>query len=111
MTVPIYITAAILAITFAYISDRVCKRSPFIIGFFIMMIVGFTMCIASDNPHVVYGGVFIATCSIQPAFPGIITWLSNNLSGSYKRNAGMALQIGIGNLAGVSIPNPKIVLF
>ena len=102
MTVPIYITAAILAVTFAYFSDRVGKRSPFIIGFLLMMIVGFAMCISTSNPHVVYGGVFIAACAIYPAFPGVISWLCNNLSGSYKRSAGMALQIGVGNLGGVS---------
>ena len=43
MTVPIYITAAILAVVFAYISDRAGKRSPFIVGFLLMMIVGFSM--------------------------------------------------------------------
>lgn len=43
MTVPIYITAAILAVVFAYISDKVGKRSPFIIGFLLMMLIGFSM--------------------------------------------------------------------
>ncbi len=43
MTVPIYITAAIMAVFFAYVSDRVGKRSPFIIAFLCMMIVGFSM--------------------------------------------------------------------
>jgi MFS family permease len=101
MTVPIYITAAILAVFFAYVSDRVGKRSPFIISFLFVMIVGFAMCISSDNPKVVYAGVFIAACAIYPAFPGVISWLSNNLAGSYKRSAGMAIQIGVGNLGGV----------
>lgn len=102
MTVPIYITAAVLAVITAWVSDRVGKRSPFIIAFLFLMIVGFAMCISSSNPHVVYGGVFIAACAIYPAFPGNIAWLSNNLAGSYKRSAGMAIQIGIGNLGGVS---------
>ncbi|KAM0282014.1 hypothetical protein ACHAQH_003220 [Verticillium albo-atrum] len=102
MTVPIYITAAILAVIIAYISDKVGKRSPFIVGFLCVMIVGFSMCLASSNPHVVYAGVFIAACAIYPAFPGVITWLANNLAGSYKRGAGMAIQIGVGNLGGVS---------
>lgn len=43
MTIPIYITASILAVLFAYISDRVGKRSPFIVGFLCIMVVGFTM--------------------------------------------------------------------
>jgi len=105
MTVPIYITAAVLAVVAAYFSDRVGRRSPFMISFLLVMLVGFCMCIASDpikSPKVVYGGVFIAACAIYPAFPGVITWLSNNLAGSYKRSAGMAIQIGVGNLGGVS---------
>ncbi|GAB1316860.1 hypothetical protein MFIFM68171_07070 [Madurella fahalii] len=105
MTVPIYITAAILAVVFAYISDRAGKRSPFIIGFLFIMIVGFSMCISTTNPRVVYAGVFIAACAIYPAFPGVISWLSNNLAGSYKRSAGMAIQIGVGNLGGAMASN------
>lgn len=50
----------------------------------------------------VYAGVFIAVCAIYPAFPCVVTWLSNNLAGPWKRAAGMALQIGVGNLGGVS---------
>ncbi|KAI1335590.1 major facilitator superfamily domain-containing protein [Xylariaceae sp. FL0016] len=105
MTVPIYITAAILAVVVAYLSDRLGKRSPFVIGCLFMMIVGFAMCISTKNPRVVYGGVFIAACSIYPAFPGMIAWLSNNLAGSYKRSAGMAIQIGVGNLGGAMASN------
>ncbi|KAK7744055.1 hypothetical protein SLS53_003572 [Cytospora paraplurivora] len=108
MTVPIYVTAAILAVVFAYISDRVGKRSPFIIAFLCIMIIGFAMCISTDpakNPRVTYGGVFIIACAIYPSFPGNITWLSNNLAGSYKRTAGMAIQIGVGNLGGAMASN------
>ncbi len=43
MTVPIYITAAALAVVVAYFSDKVGKRSPCIVGFLLMMIVGFSM--------------------------------------------------------------------
>lgn len=32
----------------------------------------------------------------------MVSWMSNNLSGSYKRSVGMAMHIGIGNLGGVS---------
>lgn len=43
MTVPIYITAAILAVIVAYFSDRVGRRSPFIIVPLLIMVVGFSM--------------------------------------------------------------------
>ncbi len=45
MTVPIYITAAILAVIVAYCSDRVGKRSPFMITLMCIMAVGFAMCV------------------------------------------------------------------
>ncbi|KAK4238961.1 major facilitator superfamily domain-containing protein [Achaetomium macrosporum] len=108
MTVPIYITAAILAVIAAFFSDKVGKRSPFILSFLVVMAVGFSMAISVDperQPRVVYGGVFIAACAIYPAFPGVIAWLSSNLAGSLKRSVGMALQIGVGNLGGAMASN------
>jgi hypothetical protein len=85
------------------------------------ILVGFLMALAGSAhggvPGVVYAGVFIATCGIYPAFPGNITWISNNLAGSYKRAAGMAFQIGLGNLGGAmasnfyrSVDEPKYLL-
>ncbi|SPO00306.1 related to putative tartrate transporter [Cephalotrichum gorgonifer] len=105
MTIPIYITASILAVISAWASDRVGKRSPFIIPLLGVMVVGFAMCISSSNPKVVYGGVFISACAIYPSFAGVVTWLANNLSGSYKRSVGMAIQIGVGNLGGAMASN------
>ncbi|KFA50658.1 hypothetical protein S40293_04908 [Stachybotrys chartarum IBT 40293] len=105
LTIPIYITAAILAVIVAWLSDRVGKRSVFMVPLLCVMILGFSMCIGSGNPRVVYAGVFIATCAIYPAFPGVITWLANNLAGSYKRSVGMAIQIGVGNLGGAMASN------
>lgn len=78
LTVPIYITASILAIAVAWWSDRVGKRYPFILACMCIMAVGFIMCVSSATPGVVYAGVFIAACALYPAFPGNITWLSNS---------------------------------
>lgn len=49
--------------------------------------------------------MFIATAGIYSSFAGNIAWLSNNLSGGYKRSAGMAIQIGVGNLGGAFASN------
>ncbi|KAH8726485.1 major facilitator superfamily domain-containing protein [Phaeosphaeriaceae sp. PMI808] len=105
LTVPIYITASVLAVTVAWYSDRVGKRYPFILVCLCIMAVGFIMCIASATPGVIYAGVFIAACALYPAFPGNITWLSNNLAGSTKRATGQAIQIAVGNLAGAMASN------
>lgn len=104
LTVPIYITAAALAIGLAWSSDRSGQRSPYVFGCMCAIGIGFIIVIAASAhggvPGVVYAGIFITVCGIYPAFPGNITWLSNNLAGSYKRSAGMAIHIGIGNLGG-----------
>lgn len=64
LKVPIYVTAAALAITTAYYSDRYGKRSPFVIGFMLVIMAGFIICIstAGKSPGAVYAGVFIAVC-------------------------------------------------
>jgi MFS family permease len=113
LTIPIYITAATLTIVVCYFSDKAAKagksRSPYIFWPMIAILAGFIMAIAGSAaggvPGVVYAGVFIATCGIYPAFPGNITWMSNNLAGSYKRAAGMAFHIGMGNLGGAMASN------
>ena len=100
LTVPIYITAAVLANGVAYLSDRKGKRSPFVLICLCIMAVGFIMCISSHKPGVIYAGVFIAACALYPTIPGIITWLSNNLAGSTKRATGQAIQIAMASLGG-----------
>ena len=120
LTVPIYITAAVLAVAVAWFSDRSGQRSPYIFGCMCAIAVGFIICIAASAqgnlPGVVYAGIFIAVCGIYPAFPGNVCWISNNLAGNYKRAAGMAIHIGAGNLAGgmlthSSVPStPRTVL-
>lgn len=121
LTVPIYIVAAILAVAVAWFSDRSGQRSPYIFTCMCAIGIGFIICISASAhggvPGVVYAGIFIAVCGIYPAFPGNVTWISNNLAGSYKRSAGMAIHIGVGNLAGAMASNfyrstdkPKYIL-
>ncbi|KAL9128139.1 MAG: hypothetical protein Q9217_003113 [Psora testacea] len=109
LTVPIYITAACLAIGIAWSSDRSGQRSPYVFCCMCVTGIGFIMVISASArggvPGVVYAGIFIAVCGIYPAFPGNVTWLSNNLAGNYKRSAGMAIHIGMGNLAGAMASN------
>ncbi|KFY64761.1 hypothetical protein V496_03048 [Pseudogymnoascus sp. VKM F-4515 (FW-2607)] len=113
LTIPIYITAAILTIIVAYFSDKAEKagksRSPYVFIPMCCILAGFVIAIAGSAagnvPGLVYAGVFIATCGIYPAFPGNVTWISNNLAGSYKRAVGMAFQIGVGNLGGAMASN------
>ncbi|KAE8314554.1 major facilitator superfamily domain-containing protein [Aspergillus transmontanensis] len=108
LTVPIYITAAVVAVIAAWLSDRQKQRSPFVLFFMGLIAAGFIIVLASTGrgvPGVVYFGVFVSVVGIYPAFPGNITWLSANLAGDYKRASGMAIQIGMGNMAGAMASN------
>ncbi|KAJ7873807.1 MFS general substrate transporter [Mycena olivaceomarginata] len=75
-----------------------------------------------DGKGVKYFGTFFCVAGAYAAVPGIISWrvqhtmvytlslffhtrLGNNLSGQYKRGAGMAFQIGIGHFGGAFASN------
>ncbi|KAF2224852.1 major facilitator superfamily domain-containing protein [Elsinoe ampelina] len=100
LTVPIYITASIITIIVALLADRKRLRSPFILAGLVFQLIGFAMCISTSSPGVTYAGIFIAGSALYQCQPSNITWLSNNLAGSYKRAVGMGIQISVGNLAG-----------
>ncbi|KAF2150906.1 MFS general substrate transporter [Myriangium duriaei CBS 260.36] len=113
LTVPIYVSAAILAISSCWLSDRAVRKGSarwiYVFTPMCAILIGFIIAIAGSAaghvPGLVYAGIFIAVCGIYPAFPQNITWIANNLSGSYKRAAGMAFHIGAGNLGGAMASN------
>lgn len=103
LTIPIYITACILSLITAFASDRTGKRAPFILGAYTIMFIGFLLALTrpANIPALAYVGVFIAACGIYPAFPGMITWCSNNIGGGEKvRAISMAFHIGMGSFGG-----------
>ncbi|KAL2111023.1 hypothetical protein VUR80DRAFT_380 [Thermomyces stellatus] len=105
MTVPPYVTACVLTIAVAHLSDRLKRRGYFILGSLVLAIIGFIMAITTSNDEslarVTYAGCFLACCGFFPAFPGVISWLANNLAGPYKRAIAMSLQISLGNTGGL----------
>jgi hypothetical protein len=60
-----YAAATIISIPVALYSDRLGKRSPILIFFISMAIIGYIITICGSyygHPNVVYGGVFIIVC-------------------------------------------------
>ncbi|KAK2808949.1 hypothetical protein FQN50_004222 [Emmonsiellopsis sp. PD_5] len=108
LTIPIYITAAIIAVGSAWLSDRSGQRSPYLFFHLACIVVGYVIVLGASGkgvPGVVYFGIFVVVAGIYPALPGNVTWLSNNLAGEYKRASGMAIHIGVGNFAGAMASN------
>ncbi|CAA7263446.1 unnamed protein product [Cyclocybe aegerita] len=105
LTVPPYVVATILVYVFAYYSDRLKIRSPFILVGLTFCLVGFSINISNVPTGVKYFGTFFVVAGSYGAFPGIVAWLGNNLAGQYKRGIGMAMHIGIGNFSGAIAAN------
>ncbi|KAI0033011.1 MFS general substrate transporter [Vararia minispora EC-137] len=105
LTVPPYIFATIVLYVFAVWSDAISKRSPFVVAGLVMLLIGFVINITDVPSGVKYFGTFFCVAGSYASFPGVVTWLSNNLSGQYKRGVGMALHIGIGNFSGAIASN------
>lgn len=108
LTAPVYIAAAIISIVQAYYSGVVGVRAPFIIVNFLFELVGFIICISmspATHPKSIYAALFIIALGAYPSLPVVIVWLSNNVSGSYKRAVAIAFQIGFGNFGGIVSSN------
>ncbi|KAG1850813.1 MFS general substrate transporter [Suillus subalutaceus] len=117
LTVPPYVAATLTLLVFAYYSDKLKIRSPFILAGLTMCLIGFSMNISTAPIGVKYFGTFLIVMGSYAAYPGIISWLGNNLSGQYKRSVGMPLQMCIGNFSGAvaaviyrSQDSPRFVL-
>ncbi|KAF8503071.1 MFS general substrate transporter [Gautieria morchelliformis] len=104
LTVPAYVFAATMTLVFGHYSDKLRVRYPFILAVFVQLLVGFSIQISSASSGVKYFGIYLCLAGYA-AVPGTIAWLGNNLAGQCKRSVGMALQIGLGNLATVIAAN------
>ncbi|KAG2124884.1 MFS general substrate transporter [Suillus clintonianus] len=100
LTIPPYVAATLTLLVFAHYSDKLKMRSPFILAGLTMCLIGFSINISTAPSGVKYFGTFFIVMGSYAAFPGVVSWLGNNLSGQYKRGVGMALHIGIGNFSG-----------
>jgi len=105
LTVPPYVFATVVLGLFAYFSDRLLMRSPFIYASLFFCLVGFSINISDVSSGAKYFGTFLIVAGAYAGFPGVVVWLSNNLSPQYKRGVGMALHIGIGNFGGAIASN------
>ncbi|KAF7357743.1 putative transporter C11D3.18C [Mycena venus] len=75
---------SIVLYIFAYWSDKIKRRSPFIYAGLLMCLTGFSINISNAPSGVKYFGTFFCVAGSYAAFPGVVAWLGNNLSGLVK---------------------------
>lgn len=107
MSIPIFITATVLALSAAILSDYLKHRFFFIIGGCCIATIGYTilLCMHSVDVGVRYFALFAIVGGGYIAQPITLVWLNNNLGGHYKRGVGAALQVGLGNCGGIVASN------
>jgi len=107
MSIPIYIVATILALTTAVLTDKLKHRFGFIIFGCLVASVGYAILLNMKSVPVGarYFAVYAITAGGYIAQPVTIVWLSNNVSGHYKRGVSSAMQIGLGNIGGIIASN------
>ena len=107
MSIPIYIVAAILAISAALLSDRIHHRFTFVIVGCCIATIGYAILLNMDSVPVGarYFALYAITCGGYIAQPITIVMLANNVSGHYKRSVSTGIQIGLGNIGGIIASN------
>ncbi|KAL1899916.1 hypothetical protein Sste5346_002782 [Sporothrix stenoceras] len=104
MTVPIYVFALILVIVFAWFSDKMQQRTPFIMAGFALASVGLIAELAIPHPRmtgVSYFFLYLIAGGLFAPFMCVVCLIGNNLAPSSKRAVGMAVLISVGNLGGI----------
>lgn len=107
MSIPIFIVATVLALITAVLTDRLKHRFAFIVTGCCIATIGYSILLAMRDVSVGarYFALYLITGGGYIAQPVAIVWLSNNVSGHYKRGISSAMQIGIGNIGGIVASN------
>jgi len=105
LTVPVYTVACIFTCKVGFLAGRTKKRGIFNMIFFVIGAAGYTILIISRNAALSYFAVYLAAVGIYPMIANTVSWVSNNVEGTYKRSVTMAMFISFGNINGAVSSN------
>ena len=102
-TIPIYAASAVVTLTAAFLTDRLRHRYSFTIAGVAFATIGYIILLNQSHLHVgvKYMAIYFVVCGAYVTQPIVMVWVSNNMGGHYKRAAGSAFQIGLGNIGGI----------
>lgn len=104
MTIPIYFTSFLATLGISWLADRRQRRWPFIVGPYTVALLGFIGLTSIPHPRLpglTYAFLFAIPAGVHPGVITLVSWMSNNLSPTWKRAVGMAMTLSLGNLGGV----------
>ncbi|KAF3760744.1 putative MFS transporter [Cryphonectria parasitica EP155] len=106
-SVPIFLVAAVLCLITAYLTDRLQHRYAFTMLGVLVATVGYVLLLCQQHISVgvQYFALFLIVGGGFTTQPVTLAWLSNNVSGHYKRAIASAMQVGFGNCGGIVASN------
>lgn len=106
-SIPIFVIATITALIAAYISDRIRNRYWLTMIGLVIASTGYIILLAQHNlsAGVKYFALFLVVPGGYVTQPIVLAWMSNLVSGHYKRSVSSACQVGFGNLGGIVASN------
>lgn len=103
-TIPVYVVAAVCCVATAYLADRMRHRYGYAIFGVLVASVGYALLLAQQHVGVGvrYFALFMIMSGGFATQPITMGWLSNLVSGHYKRATATAMQIGLGSTGGIT---------
>ncbi|KIW02927.1 uncharacterized protein PV09_05973 [Verruconis gallopava] len=107
LSIPIFLVATAGALTTAFCTDKLKRRYPFTILGVLVCTVGYGILLGQKGltVGVKYFATFLIVLGTYITQPVCIAWISNCMSGHYKRSVASAMQIGFGNAGGIVASN------
>lgn len=100
-TVPPYIVGAFFTVLLPLISWYLDRRQIFMIASAPMVMVGYTMFLASENSAVRYGATFLITSSLFSLGPITNSQVSANVVSDTARSSAIGMNVMLGNIGGL----------
>ncbi|KAF2424809.1 putative MFS transporter [Tothia fuscella] len=101
MTIPVYVTAMVVTLITAWISDGIQHRFSFVLIGVAFGIIGYSILLVPGLPYnIQYMAIYFSAAGFYVAQPLLLIWATNNWAGHYKRAVATALITGLGNCGG-----------
>lgn len=107
LSIPIFVVATVVALVIALCTDRLQHRYGFCILGVCVASVGYVILLKQESVSVgvKYFALFVIVSGGYITQPVTLTWISNCMSGHYKRSIAAAMQVGFGNCGGIVVSN------
>ncbi|KAK0378851.1 hypothetical protein CLIM01_03822 [Colletotrichum limetticola] len=104
LTIPVYSVGTLATLLISWIADRHQRRSKFVALSYSISLAGCVGLLAIPHPRypgLTYAFLFALPAGMYPAVISLVSWVSNNLSPTWKRATGIAISVMMGNLGGI----------